>query len=229
MFDDSVKVGTYIALLHSCPRRCMPNPVEGLLEVYEDIEEVLLVLEIFITKDFQVEDLLCGSPSCSEACLLYSDDSLRLRLQSVQYDLQYDFAWVACEADFSVVLALLQVAFLGTCDDYGEADLSVVLALLQVAFLGKCDDDGEADLSVVLALLQVAFLGKCNDDGEADLLVVLALLQVAFLGKCDNEGLGSGDWPLFCPPHLVADSHESSDYFFSTRLDQFSWDVVNSG
>ena len=161
----------------------MPNPVEGLLEVYEDIEEVLLVLEIFITKDFQVEDLLCGSPSCSEACLLYSDDSLRLRLQSVQYDLQYDFAWVACEADFSVVLALLQVAF----------------------------------------------LGKCDDDGEADLLVVLALLQVAFLGKCDNEGLGSGDWPLSCPPHLVADSHESSDYFFSTRLDQFSWDVVNSG
>ena len=89
----------------------MPNPVEGLLEVYEDIVEVLLVLEIFLTEDSYVEDLLCGARSCSEACLFFSDD-LRLWLQSVQYDLQHDFSWVTDEADRSVVLALLQVAFL---------------------------------------------------------------------------------------------------------------------
>ena len=29
----------------------MPNPVEDLLEVYEDMVEVLLVLEIFLTED----------------------------------------------------------------------------------------------------------------------------------------------------------------------------------
>ena len=29
----------------------MPNPVEGLFEVYEDIVEVLLVLEIFLTEE----------------------------------------------------------------------------------------------------------------------------------------------------------------------------------
>ena len=29
----------------------MPNPVEGLLEVYEDMLEVLLVLEIFLTEN----------------------------------------------------------------------------------------------------------------------------------------------------------------------------------
>ena len=52
----------------------MPNPVEGLLEVYEDMVEVLLVLEIFLTEDSQVEDLLCGAPSCSEVCLLFSND-----------------------------------------------------------------------------------------------------------------------------------------------------------
>ena len=28
--------------------------------------EVLLVLEIFLTKDSLVEDLLCGAPSCAE-------------------------------------------------------------------------------------------------------------------------------------------------------------------
>ena len=36
----------------------MPNPVGGLLEVYEDVEEVLLMLEIFITDDSLFEDLL---------------------------------------------------------------------------------------------------------------------------------------------------------------------------
>ena len=50
-------------------------------------------------------------PACSSA------NNLRFWLQSVQYDLQHDFAWVADEADRSVVLALLQVAFLGECDD----------------------------------------------------------------------------------------------------------------
>ena len=29
----------------------MPTPFEGLLEVYEDMVEVLLVLEIFLTKN----------------------------------------------------------------------------------------------------------------------------------------------------------------------------------
>ena len=65
----------------------------------------------------RVEDLLCGAPSCSEACLFFNDDPLRLWLQSVQYDLQHDFAWLTDEADRSVVLALLQVAFPGKCDD----------------------------------------------------------------------------------------------------------------
>ena len=75
------------------------------------------MLQIFLTKDSQVEDLLCGAPSCSEACLFFSDDLLRLWLQSVEFDLQHDFAWVTDEADCLVVLALLQVAFLGKCND----------------------------------------------------------------------------------------------------------------
>ena len=49
-----------------------------------------LVLEIFLTEDSKVEDLLCGAPSCSEACLFFSNDLLRLRLKSVQYYLQHD-------------------------------------------------------------------------------------------------------------------------------------------
>ena len=40
-------------------------------------------------------------------------------LQSVQCDLQHDFAWVADEADRLIVLALPQVAFLRKCNDQG--------------------------------------------------------------------------------------------------------------
>ena len=47
--DDSDKVGAYVVLLHGCPHTCTPNPVEGVLEVYEDMVEVLLVLDLFLT------------------------------------------------------------------------------------------------------------------------------------------------------------------------------------
>ena len=78
VFDDSDEVGADVVLIRGCPQSCMPNPVEGLLDVYEDMVEVLLVLEIFLTEDSYVEDLLCGAPFCSEACLFFSDDLLRL-------------------------------------------------------------------------------------------------------------------------------------------------------
>ena len=48
VFDDLDKVCADVILLHGFPQSCMPNPVEGLLEVYEDMVEVLLVLEIFL-------------------------------------------------------------------------------------------------------------------------------------------------------------------------------------
>ena len=49
VFDDLDKV-----CADGCPQSCIPNPVKGLLEVYEEMVEVLLVLEIFLTKDSQV-------------------------------------------------------------------------------------------------------------------------------------------------------------------------------
>ena len=49
VFDDSDKVGADVVFLHGCPQSCMSNSVEGLLEVDEDMVEVLLVLEIFLT------------------------------------------------------------------------------------------------------------------------------------------------------------------------------------
>ena len=80
LFDDSDKVGNDVVLLHVYPQSCMPNPAKGLLEVFEDMVEVMLALEIILTTASYVEDLLCGVPSCSEACLFFSNDLLCLWL-----------------------------------------------------------------------------------------------------------------------------------------------------
>ena len=105
-----------VVLPLGCLQCYTSNPVKGLLEVYEDTVEVVLVQETFLTEDSLVEDLLYGAP-CSEACQFFRDGLFHLWLQSVRYDLQHDFAWVTVEADCSVVLALLQVVFLGKYDD----------------------------------------------------------------------------------------------------------------
>ena len=51
VFSDLDKVCADVVLLHGCLQSCMPNPVEGLLEVYDDMVEVLLMLKIFPTED----------------------------------------------------------------------------------------------------------------------------------------------------------------------------------
>ena len=58
MFDDSDVVGADVVLLLGCLQSCMPKPVEGLLEVHEDLVEVVMLerergraLKIFITED----------------------------------------------------------------------------------------------------------------------------------------------------------------------------------
>ena len=50
MFDVWDKDGADVVLFHGCPQSCTLNPVEILLEVSEDIVEVLLMLEIFLTR-----------------------------------------------------------------------------------------------------------------------------------------------------------------------------------
>ena len=57
----------------------------GRFEVYEDMVQFLLVLGILSQKILKLK-VCSGAPTCSEACLFFSNDSLRLRLQSVPYD-----------------------------------------------------------------------------------------------------------------------------------------------
>ena len=99
----------------------MPNPVEGLLEVYEDMAEALPVLRYFSQRILRLT--VCSvvllpalKPPCS-SLMIFSVCGFAL----FSMIFQHNFAWMADgdEADDSIVLAPLQDAFLGKCDDQG--------------------------------------------------------------------------------------------------------------
>ena len=54
----------------------MPYTLKGLLEVYEDMVEILLMLQVFLAEDPEIEYLFCGAPSGPETCLLIFNHSL---------------------------------------------------------------------------------------------------------------------------------------------------------
>ena len=58
-------------------------PVKDILEVYEDMVEILLMLQVFLAEDPEIEYLFCGAPSGSETCLLFCNDLFCLWLESV--------------------------------------------------------------------------------------------------------------------------------------------------
>ena len=70
-------------------------------------------------------------------------------LQSVHYDLQHDFAWVADEADRSVVLALVQVTVLGKCDDQRLGPHDCPFSCLSY-LVADCRESGDHVLSTCL-------------------------------------------------------------------------------
>ena len=54
--------------------------------------------------------------------------------------------------------------------------------------------------------------------------------KLPFLGcVMTKDCMDPRGWPFSCLPHLVADCRDSSDYILPTCLDQFCWDVVDSG
>ena len=61
----------------------MPYHVKDFLEVYEDMAEIMLMLQVFLAEDPEAEYLFCGAPSGSETCLLLCNDLFCLWLESV--------------------------------------------------------------------------------------------------------------------------------------------------
>ena len=95
----------------------MSITVIGILEVYADMVEILLMLQVFLAEDSEIEYFFCGVPSGYETDLLFCNDFVSLSLDSVYDDLQHVLTGMAAKADGSVVLAQLQVAFLWECDN----------------------------------------------------------------------------------------------------------------
>ena len=79
--------------------------------------QILLMLEVLFTQDSKVEDLCCGASSGSEPSLFFSNYFFSLGFKPIQDDFQHDLARMTGEADGSVVLAELQVAFFRECNN----------------------------------------------------------------------------------------------------------------
>ena len=58
-------------------------PGKGLLEVYEDVVEILLILQAFLAEDPEIKCLFCGAPTGSETSLLFCNDLFCLWLEAV--------------------------------------------------------------------------------------------------------------------------------------------------
>ena len=123
----------------------MANPVESLLKAVWRHGLGIADAAYISRRGFLGWRSALRCSSCS--CLFFSNDLLRLRFQSFQYGLQHDFAWVADEADLSVGLALLQVAFLGRCDDQGLGPRGWPFSCLP-HLVANCRESGDYVLSI---------------------------------------------------------------------------------
>ena len=66
----------------------MPYPVKGPFEVFEDMVEILLKMQVFLAEDPEIEYLFCGAPSGSETCLLFCNGLYAAYTASIQYGSQ---------------------------------------------------------------------------------------------------------------------------------------------
>ena len=58
-FNYSYDVGVDVVLPHSCRSGFVPCPVKDWLEVYGDMVEILLLLQVFLAEDPEIEYVFC--------------------------------------------------------------------------------------------------------------------------------------------------------------------------
>ena len=63
----------------------MSYPVRGLLEVYEDIVEIVLMLQVFLAEDPEIDYLFYGAPSGSKTSLLFCNGPRQVNLVLIAY------------------------------------------------------------------------------------------------------------------------------------------------
>ena len=65
---------------------------------------------MFLYDDLTIKDLFYCAPAWSKTCLFFRQQSLGL--ESVKHNLEHDLAGMADQADGTIVLTLLEIAFL---------------------------------------------------------------------------------------------------------------------
>ena len=78
--------------------------------MYEVVEQIALVLLELLYDDSSIEDLFYCAASWSKTCTFFCQQFLSL--ESVVDDLEHNLAGMAGKADGTIVLTLLEVAFL---------------------------------------------------------------------------------------------------------------------
>ena len=73
----------------------MPDSIRRLLEVYEVVEQIALVLQVLLYHDSTIENLFYCAPAWSKTCLFFCQQCLILGLESVEDNLEHDLAGVA--------------------------------------------------------------------------------------------------------------------------------------
>ena len=86
-------------------------------DIHEDLVQILLILKVLFKQDSEVKDLFCDASLGLEPSLFLSNNLFSLGFEPVQDDSQHVFTWVTDEANSSVILAELLVAFFMECNN----------------------------------------------------------------------------------------------------------------
>ena len=82
----------------------MPYTVICIFEIYEDMVQILLLLKVLFTIDYEVEDIFNGASPGSKPSLFFSINHFSLRFESLHDYTQHDFTWMTVDANGSVFL-----------------------------------------------------------------------------------------------------------------------------
>ena len=73
----------------------MSDSVKRLLEVYEVVEQITLVLQVLLYDDTTIEDLFYSASTWSKTCLFFCQQFQGLGLESVEDNSEHGLAGVA--------------------------------------------------------------------------------------------------------------------------------------
>ena len=85
----------YVEASENLSQACIPDSVKLLLEVYEVVEQIALMLYVLLCNDLTSEDLFCCALAWSKNCLFFCQQFLSLGLESDENNSKLDHAGMA--------------------------------------------------------------------------------------------------------------------------------------